>query len=182
MLRDLEPSLLVLIIQTSLKYLNWWHFLWKMEGRLDRMVKLFSLILHKTLVSYFLLQLKSNSHLKIKMHLNKQFWIFHKAVQSHQDVKYHHSTLNSWSNSMTLETCSTIKTYFQTKLSPYIVNYLNLVLYAFAHILITGSGQHLVEGEPRQRSEGLVPLLAHGRISNTPHNQTSFPTGNSDAS
>lgn len=79
---------------------------------------------------------------------------------------------------MTVETYSTIKTYFQTKLSPYIVNYSNLVLYVswyFAHILIADSRQHLVEGNPRKSSEGLVPLLAHGRISNMPQYHTSFP-------
>lgn len=60
---------------------------------------------------------------------------------------------------MTLETYSTIKTCFQTKLSPYIVNCSNLALYAlwcFAHTLMADSKQHLVEGKPRWRSEGSV--------------------------
>lgn len=87
----------------TFKIFNQWHFLWEAEGRLDRTVHFPSLpppILHETLVSHLLLQLKINCHLKIRECLHNSS---HKAVQSHQDLKYHYSTLDSWNDSMIMK-------------------------------------------------------------------------------
>ena len=65
-----------------------------MKGETEQNCVIFSSILHKTLVSYLLLQLKISYHLKVRKCLDKEFWISCKALQSHQDLKYH-STLNS---------------------------------------------------------------------------------------
>lgn len=96
MVRAWELHLLVLIIQISLKYLiddiSYERRDWRYTGE---NCAFFSPILYKTLVRYLLLQLKINYNLKIRRCLDKEFWVSYKAVQSHQDLKYHHSTPNS---------------------------------------------------------------------------------------